>query len=135
MNLQWFSVQVISGVLLVVLSNVYCDGSIENDRIGIYSRKSPVYLIKSPLHRMYLEWLAENLGNREKMNSGEEQIFSGLMEKRDKFSNFPALEAYFIYKVNRDNCINLGDEGCVNGALPGAGSDSGFLNGGNNPGK
>lgn len=87
MNLQWFSVQVISGVLLVVLSNVYCDGSIENNRIGIYSRKSPVYLIKSPLHRMYLEWLAENLGNREKMNSGEEQIFNGLMEKRDKFSN------------------------------------------------
>ena len=32
-------------------------------------------------------------------------------------------------------CINLGDSSCVNGGLPGAGRDDGFLTEGNNPGK
>lgn len=32
-------------------------------------------------------------------------------------------------------CINLGDDSCNNGALPGSGKDDDFLNGNGNPGK
>uniref|UniRef100_A0A2A4K275 Uncharacterized protein n=1 Tax=Heliothis virescens TaxID=7102 RepID=A0A2A4K275_HELVI len=32
-------------------------------------------------------------------------------------------------------CVNMWDEGCVNGQLNGAGNDDNYLNGGFNPGK
>ena len=39
--------------------------------------------------------------------------------------------SYFRYF----KCINLADDSCTNGGLPGAGKDSDFLGGGNSPGK
>ncbi|XP_028166288.1 uncharacterized protein LOC114357050 isoform X4 [Ostrinia furnacalis] len=36
---------------------------------------------------------------------------------------------------NVKRCVNVWDEGCINGQLNGAGSDDNFLNGGFNPGK
>ncbi|XP_068619830.1 uncharacterized protein [Battus philenor] len=32
-------------------------------------------------------------------------------------------------------CVNMWDEGCINGQLPGSGGDDDYLNGGFNPGK
>ncbi|XP_013166243.1 PREDICTED: uncharacterized protein LOC106116775 [Papilio xuthus] len=38
-----------------------------------------------------------------------------------------------IYGSQR--CVNMWDEGCINGQLPGSGGDDDYLNGGFNPGK
>ncbi|KAG7309346.1 hypothetical protein JYU34_005293 [Plutella xylostella] len=35
----------------------------------------------------------------------------------------------------RQRCVNMWDEGCINGQLTGAGNDDSYLNGGFNPGK
>uniref|UniRef100_A0A2A4K142 Uncharacterized protein n=1 Tax=Heliothis virescens TaxID=7102 RepID=A0A2A4K142_HELVI len=41
-----------------------------------------------------------------------------------------------VHKLSSNQlCVNMWDEGCINGQLPGAGNDDDYLNGGFNPGK
>ncbi|CAG4959425.1 unnamed protein product [Colias eurytheme] len=37
--------------------------------------------------------------------------------------------------LTSSRCVNMWDEGCANGQLPGSGDDDDYLNGGFNPGK
>ncbi|XP_072933070.1 uncharacterized protein [Epargyreus clarus] len=40
-----------------------------------------------------------------------------------------------MFDLGDRRCVNMWDEGCINGQLPGAGGDDDYLNGGFNPGK
>ncbi|CAH2095729.1 unnamed protein product [Euphydryas editha] len=39
------------------------------------------------------------------------------------------------FETDGSRCVNMWDEGCINGQLPGSGRDDDYINGGFNPGK
>ncbi|KAJ6633400.1 hypothetical protein Bhyg_16817 [Pseudolycoriella hygida] len=71
---------------------------------------------------------------------GESPYAHSLDEETEKLRNQLEAEIEVFRNAlegseNLLRCVNLGDDGCSNGSLPGSGKDDDYLIGGNNPGK
>lgn len=142
------------GFLIILLSNVVVNGSL----IRLFCQHPNSELCKMHHRRNSLNrYFTVTDHNSEVAQVNDEPLLiktidedinklRDQLEGKDELDQLQSIEKIIFYPVlayrltvptneGLVRCINLGDDSCNNGSLPGSGKDDDFLNGSGNPGK